>query len=163
MVRAVLSVLVLVVAYFLAPLERLWAIPFGISLGIAAAVLLGFSAWEIRAISRSPHPALRGVGALAVTVPLYLLFFAAAYFVLASTDPANFDVEGLTRIDTLYFTVTTFSSVGFGDISAASQNARVLVTVQMLLNLLVLGVGIRVFVGVVRRSRRARSPGERSL
>ena len=71
--------------------------------------------------------------------------------------PTAFDVDGLTRLDTLYFTVTVFSSVGFGDISALSQNARALVTVQMVLNLLVLGAGIRVFVGAVQRTREARS------
>jgi hypothetical protein len=72
---------------------------------------------------------------------------------MAVQDAASFDLEGLTRMDTLYFAVTVFSSVGFGDISAASQAARVLVTVQMLLNLIVLGAGIRVFVGAARRTR----------
>ena len=53
----------------------------------------------------------------------------------------------------LYFAVTIFSSVGFGDIFAASQTARALVTIQMILNLLVLGAGIGVFVGAARRRR----------
>ena len=46
-------------------------------------------------------------------------------------------------------TVTIFSTVGFGDISAASEAARVLVTVQMILDLIVLGLGIRILVGAV--------------
>jgi hypothetical protein len=53
--------------------------------------------------------------------------------------------------------VTTFSSVGFGDITAASQTARLVVTWQMLLNLLVLGIGIRLFVGAVTVGRERRS------
>ena len=53
-------------------------------------------------------------------------------------------------------TVTTFSTVGYGDITAASQTARVLVTVQMILDLLALGLGIRVFIGAVQLARQRR-------
>jgi hypothetical protein len=53
--------------------------------------------------------------------------------------------------------VTTFSTVGFGDITATSETARVVVTVQMVLDLLVLGLGIRVFIGAVKRAREAQS------
>ena len=38
---------------------------------------------------------------------------------MARAYRASFTVEGLTRIDTLYFTTTVFSTVGFGDISPA--------------------------------------------
>jgi len=153
LLRALLSTTVLVILYFVGPLEQLEVFPFGLSLAIAAGLLLGLSVWEIRGIFTSPHPGLRGVEALAIVVPLYVLLFAAAYYVMSLTHPQSFDVGALTRVDALYFTVTTFSSVGFGDIAAASQDARMMVTVQMVLNLLVLGVGIRVFVGAVRRSR----------
>jgi len=158
LLRSLLSMAVLVALYFLGPLDGLQLVPFGLSLALAAALLVCIGAWEIRAITRSPHPTLRGIQALAVTVPLYLLLFAAAYYAMAAYEPASFNVEGVTRIDMLYFTVTTFSSVGFGDVFAASQDARILVTVQMVLNLLVLGAGIRVFVGVARRSRSSRTP-----
>jgi voltage-gated potassium channel Kch len=96
---------------------------------------------------------VRATRALAVTVPLYLLLFAATYFVMASADSENFSTQGLTRLDTLYFTVTIFATVGFGDISPTSQVARLLVMVQMILNLLILGVGIQVFLGAVQRGR----------
>jgi hypothetical protein len=55
-------------------------------------------------------------------------------------------------------TVTAFSTVGFGDITAASQPARLVVTVQMLLDLLVLGLGIRVIIGAVQRARQQAPP-----
>ena len=64
--------------------------------------------------------------------------------------------------DTLYFTVTVFATVGFGDISPASQAARLLVMLQMILNLLVLGVGIQVFLGAVQRSRQDEAQGPMS-
>lgn len=153
LVRALLSLVVLVALYFLGPLEGLRAVPLGVSLTVAGALLVGIGAWQIRAITASPHPRVRGIEALAVTVPLYILVFAGAYYAMALQDAGNFDVADLTRMDTLYFSVTVFSSVGFGDISAASQSARALVTVQMVLNLIVLGAGIRVFVGAARRTR----------
>ena len=50
--------------------------------------------------------------------------------------------EPLTRTDALYFTVTVFSTVGFGDISPKSEAARVVLIVQMLADLVLLwGVG----------------------
>ena len=153
LIRALLSIVLLVGLYFLAPLDGLRLLPLGLTLTVAAAVLVGVSAWQMSAIAASDHPRLRGIEALAVTVPLYILVFAGEYYAMSVQDAANFTVAGLTRVDTLYFAVTIFSSVGFGDISAASQAARVLVTVQMILNLIVLGAGIRVFVGVARRTR----------
>ncbi len=61
--------------------------------------------------------------------------------------------EPLTRTDALYLTVTVFSTVGFGDITAKSEAARVVLIVQMLADLAFLGVGIRVLVGAVQRGR----------
>ena len=100
---------------------------------------------------------MRAIEALAATVPLFLLLFAAAYFVMARTSPASFS-DPLTRTDALYFTVTIFSTVGFGDITAVSESARLVVTVQMILDLLILGLGIRVFVGAVQRGRQRAQP-----
>ena len=72
---------------------------------------------------------------------------------MAHTNPANFNTHPLTRTDMLYFAVTVFSTVGFGDITAASQFARLVVTGQMVLDLLVLGLLVRAFVGAVQLAR----------
>jgi len=86
---------------------------------------------------------------------LFLLLFASAYFVMEKGSPASF-THPLTRTDALYFVVTTFSTVGYGDITPVSQTARIVVTVQMLLDLLALGLGIRAFVGAVQLARQSR-------
>lgn len=155
--RALASSVVVVGIYFIGPLDQLRLVPLGLALLIGGAILIGISIWQINAITRSPYPAIRATEALAITAPLYLILFATTYFLMAVDDPANFTAEGLTRTDTLYFTVTIFSTVGFGDISPASEGARLLVTVQMIMNLLVLGAGIRVFMGAVQRSRRSQA------
>ena len=63
---------------------------------------------------------LRVVETLSLSVPLFLLAFAALYFVTAYDTPASFS-EALSRTDALYFTVTVFASVGFGDIAPVSE------------------------------------------
>ena len=140
----------LVALYFLLPLELVTDAPV-VTLVVALLLLVGVTTWEVRAITRAAHPRVRATQSLAVTASLYLLVFAVTYFVMASTEPDSFSVQGLTRLDTLYLTVTIFATVGFGDISPTSQTARLIVIVQMLLNLLVLGAGIQVLVGAVQR------------
>ena len=57
------------------------------------------------------------------------------------------------RDSSLYFTVTVFATVGFGDIVATSHTARSMVTVQMVLDLILLGAVVRAFVEAVRMAR----------
>lgn len=162
LLSALASTAVLVALYFLVPFDFIAAVPLWVTLTVALLVLLGVTTWQVRAITRSAHPRVRAVRALAVTAPLYILLFAATYFVMASADPESFSTHGLTRLDTLYFTVTIFATVGFGDISPTSQVARLLVMVQMVLNLLVLGAGIQVFLGAVQRSRQDEATAQMS-
>jgi voltage-gated potassium channel len=158
LLRALASTTVLVALYYLSPLDHVEAVPLPVSLVILLLLLVGVSIWQVRAITRSAYPGVRAVEALATTVPLFLLLFAATYFLMAQDDPANFSAEPLTRTDTLYLTITIFSTVGFGDISAASQSTRLVASMQMLLDLLVLGLGIRVFTSAVQRGREQKAP-----
>jgi hypothetical protein len=149
--RALATAVVLVALYYLLPLDHVKDVPLTLAVGLV--ILLAVTAWQLRAIVRAKYPAVRAVVALAVTVPLFVLLFASVYFVMAQASPANFGTHQLTRTDALYFTVTVFSTVGFGDITPVSQSARLVVTAQMILDLLVLGLGIRVFVGAVQLGR----------
>jgi voltage-gated potassium channel len=83
-------------------------------------------------------PGLRAIEALATSVPLFLLLFASTYVVMATMSASNFGGR-LTHTDGLYFTVTVFSTVGFGDITAKTQAARLVVTGQMIADLVILG------------------------
>ena len=53
--------------------------------------------------------------------------------------------------------MTVFSTVGFGDITAKSETARVVLIIQMLADLALLGAGIRVLLSAVQRGRERRS------
>lgn len=48
---------------------------------------------------------------------------------------------------------TVSPGVGFGDISAVSQGARTLVSVQIVINLVFVGLGLRIIVGAAQRQR----------
>ncbi len=153
LLRALATAVVLVALYYLLPLDHIKNVPLALAGGLL--VLLAVVAWQLRAIVRAKEPAVRAIVALALTVPLFLLLFASAYFVMEKGSPASF-THPLTRTDALYFVVTTFSTVGYGDITPVSQTARIVVTVQMLLDLLALGLGIRAFVGAVQLARQSR-------
>ena len=121
-------------------------------------ILTAVLVWQLRRVSTARDPSIRTTEALAITLPLFLLLSATVYFTMATANPGNFSTNPLTRTDTLYFTVTVFSTVGFGDITAATQSARLVVTAQMLLDLLALGLVARAFVGAVQLARQQAVP-----
>jgi voltage-gated potassium channel len=84
------------------------------------------------------------------------VLFAAAYVMLADAQPQAFS-EPLSRTDALYFTITVFSTVGFGDIVPVTDGARVATMVQMVGDLLVVGLVLRVMLGAVKAARRRRA------
>ena len=150
MLRTVLTTLALLAAYFAAPMTRPFTTRTVVLLVLALVVCAVFMAWQARAIARSPSPRLRTVEALATSAPLFVLAFASTYCLLANGTPPGFS-ERLTHLDSLYFTITVFSSVGFGDIVPRSQAARAVTTVQMLGDLVFLGFAAKVFLEAMRR------------
>ena len=152
MLRAAGSTAALVVIYYLLPLDRASTAVAVTLLIIGLVALMGLVTYQVRSIIRSSFPLLRGVEALATSIPLFLLLFAATYVVLATISAGNFS-QPLSRTDAIYFTVTVFATVGFGDITAKAEVARLVVTGQMLADLIVLGLGVRVLLSAVQRGR----------
>jgi voltage-gated potassium channel len=147
--RTTLAIALLVVAYYQAPLDR--ALTFASGVVFVGALLLATLAVvvEVRGILASARPLLRAIRVIAVGLPLLLVLFAATY-ITVDGQQANAFTEPLSRTDGLYFTVTTFATVGYGDISPQTELARVLVTVQMLVGLVAVGVIAKVVLGAVR-------------
>lgn len=91
-----------------------------------------------------------GVRALIVAVMMVeaILLFATAYL-LVSARPD--EIVGMsTPLDSIYFTMTTLMTIGFGDIAAQGQLARGLVLTQMLFSVLLLTASIRLLTSLVR-------------
>ena len=153
LLRAFASTVALVAIYYLLPLDRT-SISVAIAmLGVGLLGLVGLVAFQVRSIIKAAYPALRAVGALATSAPLFLLLFSATYFVMGGISESNFS-EPLTRTDALYFTVTVFATVGFGDITATTEGARALVTGQMVAGIVIVGIGARIIVDAIKHGRR---------
>lgn len=137
------------VIYFNVPVNKAPSVRSGVLLGVG---LVGFTvllAVQIRSITRSNRPRLRAIEVLATVAPLLIVLFAMTYYVLALETHEAFS-QSLSRLDALYFAVTVFATVGFGDIVARSETARALVTIQMVGDLIVIGLGLRILLGAVR-------------
>jgi voltage-gated potassium channel len=89
-----------------------------------------------------------------VVVPL----FSLGYFALESADADQF-VGLATKTDSLYFTLSTLATVGFGDVHAAGQVARALVMVQMTFDLVFIAAVASVLTTHIRRRAAAAISG----
>jgi hypothetical protein len=106
---------------------------------------------QVHAIMTANFPDLRAIEAVIVAFAVFIVLFALLYLGVSQSSPSNFS-EPLDRVNTLYFTVTILATVGFGDIVARSDLARLIVTVQMLLDLALIAIVVRVFFSVARAS-----------
>jgi voltage-gated potassium channel len=156
LIRVTVSATALLAAYYLVPTKGSgedsdlpWLI---LELVIFGAVV----AIQVPAIVKAKHPNLRAIEALAVTVPLFLLIFSRIYLSNSVADPAVF-THPLDNTTALYFTVTVFATVGFGDIVAQTNGMKLLVTLQMLLNLAVLGLAIKLLTSAAQRGVQRRN------
>ncbi len=157
LLRAFGATVALVALYYLAPLDRLTAKSLFASMIVGLTALAAITAFQVLAILRAAHPGVRAIEALATTVPLFLLMFSATYFLMSHANTDAFNAHTLSRTDSLYFTVTVFATVGFGDITPVSPQARLVVTAQMILNLIVLGLGVRLIAGAVQHAREGKA------
>lgn len=81
--------------------------------------------------------------------------FSLAFYILHLHQPQQLD--GLhTRVDALYFVASTMLTVGYGDIHAAGQVARVLVLLQMAFNVVFVTTAATLLTSRLRRVASAR-------
>ena len=93
---------------------------------------------------------------LFVLLLVTVFFFAETSYLLARMPG---QVAGLrTKTDALYFTLATLSTVGYGDVHAVGQLARVAVIVQIVFDLFFLGTAVAVGGGVLKAKAARRGP-----
>jgi hypothetical protein len=151
----------LLAAYYTIPIvpdphARVW-LRLVIGIGVFAVVL----SHEINAILRHNQPMRRAIVALAVIFPLFVVTFSWLYLTMAASNPLSFNM-GMTRTKALYFTITVLSTVGFGDIVPRTDPARLIVAVQMVLDLALFAVVVRLILGAASRavSRQREQPDD---
>jgi hypothetical protein len=117
----------------------------GLSLLLVVIVIL------IRRIMSSPIPQLKTLEALVILLVKFVCLFAGTYLLISHFDPTAFS-ESLTHISALYFTIVTFGTVGFGDITPQSELARLLVSAQIIIDFVFIAAVIRALVAVAQAS-----------
>jgi hypothetical protein len=155
LLRATASVTVLLLVYYNLPLDRPLDVATWIGFGLGLLTFAAVVTWQVRGIVVSDVPRLRAIQAVASGLPMLLLLFATTYLRISQDAPGSF-TETLGRTDALYFTVTVFSTVGFGDIAPRSELARILTMIQMITGLVVVGLVAKILLGAVQTAVRRR-------
>lgn len=137
----------LTLGYYMLPAQRPWDEPMGlVRVTVSAVALAGLAVvlgMQARRSRRTIPRQLLRIQWLLTALYVLVLTFALTYLIVATLGPAQF-VGIADRTDALYFSVTVIGTVGFGDIYPAGTLAQLLVTVQMLFNLVYLGTALRI-------------------
>jgi hypothetical protein len=148
-IRSAATGALVLVVYFTVPISNKPHTSVLFRLAVGLAFFIAVLIYEIRAILRANRPLLRAADAMALVIPVFIAVFAWTYLTMARSEPAAFS-QPLDRVSSLYFTVTVFSTVGLGDITPVNHAARLVVTTQMMLDLVVLAVVVRLILGAAR-------------
>ena len=143
--RSTLMLALLTVSYYLLPTEDLTRPG---PLGRLAGMLLALSGFvlvvrtQLKGLHSGRWPVMAKVEALLTALYLLVLVFATTYFIVYRVAPDQ--IVGIAdRTDSLYFSVTVISTVGFGDVHAVGTAGRLIVTGQMLFDLVYVGTALR--------------------
>jgi hypothetical protein len=136
-------------AFYLVPFAHLNGTRSVLRLITVVALVTAVLVMQIRRISKAELPELRAVEAIAIVIVLFLTGFSIVYLNLSHGTQATF-TQPLDHTRALYFTISVFSTVGFGDITPRTDTARLLVAAQMLLDLVIIGTVVRLIFNAAR-------------
>jgi len=136
-------------AYFALPIGRESGLRAVIRLGTDIALVGAVMSWQLRRISQALLPELRSIEGLGVIIAVFLVAFSSTYLAMSHQAATTFTMS-LDHIQALYFTISIFSTVGFGDITPRTDAARLVVSVQMLLDLVIIGAVVRIIFSAAR-------------
>ena len=144
--RALAGCFLLIGLYFLIPVEPGVSGPRLVLRGIATALGVLVVARLVlgkvnRAVSGRATDRTSDLLRLAYALVAGLIIFALADYVIAVSQPDQF-VGLRTKVDALYFALATLTTIGYGDVHAEGQLARITVCLQMLFSIGVLATGV---------------------
>jgi voltage-gated potassium channel len=138
---------------------------------VTAACSIGVLAFAFRA----ERPTIDGIFAMVVAYLLIAMVFTELYYLTLVWDPQAIHLlkplEEMTvselRGELLYFSMVTITTVGYGDVLAASPTARMLAIIEAVLGQFFVAVLVGMFVGMYAsqlfENRGASTKGRRDL
>lgn len=119
-------------------------------IGVAAILaIVPLTVRRVHAMKTTDRPTLVAVEALVLLFTMLIFGFSALYLTINRNGTQFFDMN--TRVDATYFTVTTLSTVGYGDIHAVGQAGRLAVIAQILVDFTLLAISVRVLLDATRQ------------
>ena len=141
-IRILISVVLLFALYGAAPVADRTGLGTLVELLVGLIIFAAVLGWQVLKIMGAEYPELRAAEALAIAVPVVLIVFSFTYLSLSRAEPGSFS-EPLNHVRAVYFVITVVSTVGFGDITPKTDAAMIVVSFQIMLDLVLL-------VGIVR-------------
>ena len=149
-VRLLLVIIGMLVIFYTIPVsadESTGRVVTSVALTLTGVAALAWGIFE--QVRRQLQSRSEDIHTLVMLLPLAAVLFALGFYVLDVHRPAQF--EGMhTRTDALYFTLSTVTTVGFGDITAHGQLARVLVMFQLIFNAIFVGAAASTIISSIR-------------
>lgn len=143
------SWILLFLVFFFEPSKGFGSTRPAIMLTVGIVLVLGMLYLQYRQITSARFPMVRAAVAICIVIPFFLVMFSMIYLAMSASSPSSFS-QHLDHVRALYFTITTFATVGYGDITPTTDIARMVVSVQMLLDLALIGVGVRLLFNVAK-------------
>ena len=169
--RAITRTLAEIVAAWVILIGLFYLVPVGAGTGPTIVARIVFSValltfvltWQVRRIARSDVPELRAATALGVIIPLFFVLFATIYLSMSNASTTTF-----YRRPRPYAGASTSRSRcsprwGSGTSRRRPIPARIVVSIQMILDLIIIGGAVRVLFNAAQagpQERRARTSGE---
>lgn len=119
---------------------------------VMGVVFLVYLRWQVHSIHRSGTPQARWIESVIVLGFLFVSAFARSYRILDFANDHAFS-EPLSTLNSYYYAVTVFSTVGFGDITPKVDIAKMFTMIQMIGNLALIGLVVKVLSSAGSRAR----------
>jgi voltage-gated potassium channel Kch len=158
--RSLLGLAAVLVLYFVLPVNHASSgarLASNIVVTLACLMVAGGVVFrEFRRVLAGEDPHLTGLQLL-IVLEVVMVMFALTYFSLATHG--HHQMVGIsTRLDALYFSATTMTTVGYGDVHAAGQLARGITTVQLVFDVIFIAAFARLLTratgaGIRERNR----------